>query len=174
MAWKILIERGNLGFSAAHFITFDDTCEPLHGHNYGVRVEAAGELTADSYVLDFVALKNIVRALCKEWDHRFLLPLHNPHLSVIERDTAWEIIYNAETSYRLPKSAVVALDVDNATAERLAETLAGRIAGALRERGIGATLRTLTVGIEETEMQTAFYTLDMSSGVSSDADPPGA
>lgn len=161
MAWKILIERGNLGFSAAHFITFDGQCEPLHGHNYGVRVEASGELTADSYVFDFVVLKTIVRALCKEWDHRFLLPLKNPYLSVAEGDTAWEIEYNAETSYRLPKSSVVALDVDNATAERLAEVLAGRIVGALRERNIGGTLRTLTVGIEETEMQTAFYTLDL-------------
>lgn len=161
MTWKILIERGNLGFSAAHFITFEGKCEPLHGHNYGVRVEAAGDLTPDSYVFDFVTLKNIVRALCKEWDHRFLLPLHNPYLSVVERDTAWEIRYNAETSYTLPKSAVVALDVDNATAERLAETLAGHIVAALHERGIGETLRSLTVGIEETEMQTAFYTLDL-------------
>lgn len=164
MTWKILIERGNLGFSAAHFITFDDTCEPLHGHNYGVRVEAAGELTADSYVFDFVTLKTIVRALCKDWDHRFLLPLRNPHLSITEHDTAWEIEYNAETSYHLPKSSVVPLDVDNATAERLAETLAGRIRDTLREQGIGDTLRTLTVGIEETEMQIAFYTLDLPSG----------
>src|SRR5579859_232130 len=74
VSWKILIERGNLGFSAAHFITYDHVCEPLHGHNYGVRVEAEGALTADSYVLDFVALKNIVRTLCKDWDHRFLMP----------------------------------------------------------------------------------------------------
>lgn len=161
MAWKILIERGNLGFSAAHFITFEGKCEPLHGHNYGVRVEAAGELTADSYVFDFVTLKNIVRTLCKEWDHRFLLPLRNPHLTVTERDSAWEIMYNAETSYRLPKSAVVPLEIDNATAERLAEALARRIVGVLGERGIGDTLRTLSVGIEETEMQTAFYTLDL-------------
>src|SRR5579859_2816774 len=70
MSWKILIERGNLEFAAAHFITFEGECEPLHGHNYGVRVEAAGPLTSDSYVLDFVVLKDIVRALCREWDHR--------------------------------------------------------------------------------------------------------
>jgi hypothetical protein len=33
-SWKILIERGNLEFSAAHFITFEGECEPLHGHNW--------------------------------------------------------------------------------------------------------------------------------------------
>ena len=161
MSWSILIERGNLGFSAAHFITFDGECEPLHGHNYGVRVEAAGELTSDSYVFDFVTLKNIVRALCKEWDHRFLLPLRSPHLRVNQRDDQWDIAYGENIRYSFPTSAVVTLSTDNATAERLAQLLAGRIHEALRARGIGQSLTLLRVGIEETEMQTAFYTLDL-------------
>ena len=161
MSWKILIERGNLGFSAAHFITFDGQCEPLHGHNYGVRVEASGSLTSDSYVFDFVVLKNIVRTLCKDWDHRFLLPLHNSHMRITEHEDAWELVYNGSTRYLLAKESVVALPVDNATAERLAELLTHRIAAALREKGIGDTLEQLTVGIEETEMQTAFYTLEL-------------
>ena len=161
MSWSILIERGNLGFSAAHFITFDGECEPLHGHNYGVRVEAEGELTSDSYVFDFVTLKNIVRALCKEWDHRFLLPLRSPHLRVSQRDDQWEVAYGENIRYSFPPSAVVTLPTDNATAERLAERLTGRIHEALRARGIGQSLTLLRVGIEETEMQTAFYTLDL-------------
>lgn len=170
MSWKILIERGNLEFSAAHFITFEGECEPLHGHNYGVRVEAEGELTSDSYVFNFVVLKNIVRALIKEWDHRFLLPLNNPHLRITERDDVWEIEYDPHTRYSMPKSAAVALQADNATAERLAELLAGRIVEALASRGAGQTLERLTVGIEETQMQTAFYTLHLHPR---DAQSPG-
>ena len=161
MSWKILIERGNLGFSAAHFITYEGECEPLHGHNYGVRVEATGELTPDSYVFDFVTLKNIVRTLCKTWDHRFLLPLHNPHLRITEHEGTWEIVYGTDTRYLLPRSAVVPLAADNATAERLAELLAERIAETLDEQGIGESLESLTVGIEETEMQAAFYSMDL-------------
>ncbi len=160
MSWKILIEHGNLGFSSAHFITFDGTCEPLHGHNYGVRVEVAGELTPDAYVLDFVTLKDIVRTLCKDWDHQFLLPLRNPHLSVHHTpDDEWEIRVDAHTRYVIPGSSVVPLPVDNATAERLAEQLAKRIVEALDQRGVTQTLERITVGIDETEMQTAFYTL---------------
>lgn len=161
MSWKILIERGNLGFSAAHFITFEGECEPLHGHNYGVRVEAEGALTADSYVFDFVAMKRIVRALCKEWDHRFLLPLRNPYLTVTEREDTWDLVYNADTRYSLAHSSVVPLDVDNVTAERLAELLTQRIVSVLDDLGVGQTLDRLTVGVEETEMQTAFFTLDL-------------
>ena len=171
MSWKILIERGNLEFAAAHFITFEGECEPLHGHNYGVRVEAAGELTADSYVLDFVVLKNIVRTLCKDWDHRFLLPLQNPHLRLTERPHDWEIEYTgslaniprapeAPIRYVMPKWTVVPLSVDNVTAERLAQQLARRIVQVLRERRVDQNLYRLTVGVEETAMQTAFYSLD--------------
>lgn len=170
MSWKIQIERGNLGFSSAHFITFEGECEPLHGHNYGVRVEVEGDLTPDSYVLDFIVLKHIVRALCKRLDHLFLLPLHNPHLTLVELEDAWDLTYSpAQTErqhameltrihYVLPKSSVVALPIDNATAERLAQVLAGWIAEELRARGASAHLRRLTVGVEETEMQAAFYT----------------
>ena len=183
MSWKILIERGNLGFSSAHFITFEGQCEPLHGHNYGVRVEAVGTLTQDSYVLDFVALKNIVRALSKEWDHRFLLPLHSPHLRIAEQEDAWELEYmptdgTSQTPgerilYRMPKSAVVALPIDNATAERLAEQLTIRIAEQLHTRHLDGNLTSLMVGIEETEMQTAFYTLNYPEDIPREHPPDG-
>lgn len=179
MSWKVLIERGNLGFSAAHFITFEGQCEPLHGHNYGVRVEVEGALTPDSYVLDFVVLKNIVRALCKEWDHRFLLPLDNPHLNLTEHEDAWEVVYDGplthgaatsdgSTRYLLPKAAVVPLSIDNATAERLAEHLAGRIMERLRDVSKLENLIRIQVGVEETEMQAAFFTLDVHA-----THPPG-
>ncbi|HEX9038880.1 MAG TPA: 6-pyruvoyl tetrahydropterin synthase family protein [Ktedonobacterales bacterium] len=179
MSWKILIERSNLTFSAAHFITFEGECEPLHGHNYGVRVEATGPLTADSYVLDFVVLKDVVRALCRDWDHRFLLPLRNPFLRVAERGDDWEIEYTGELEklpnppasairYVMPRWTVVPLPVDNVTAERLAERLAQGIVDELRRRGVGEALSSLTVGISETEAQTAFYTLSLGES------PPGA
>jgi hypothetical protein len=60
----------------------------------------------------------------------------------------------------MPKWSVVPLPVDNATAERLAERLALAIAVELRARGVGGALTSLTVGVAETAMQTAFYTLD--------------
>ena len=177
MSWSILIERGNLGFSAAHFITYEGRCEPLHGHNYGVRVEASGHLTADSLVLDFITLKDVVRGLCKQLDHRVLIAAESPHLRIAERDDgSWGVEFDAANRYVLPAAAVVMLPVDNATTERLAELLARRLAEALHARGLDATLNRLTVGVEETEMQTAFYTLDLThspSGSHHSHDPHG-
>ena len=82
----------------------------------------AGELTADSYVVDFVVMKDIVRTLIKRWDHRFLLPLQNPHLRISEQEDAWEIEFAGEEAaaflrehgrirYAMPKWAVVPLPV---------------------------------------------------------------
>jgi 6-pyruvoyltetrahydropterin/6-carboxytetrahydropterin synthase len=162
VSWKIVVEHGNLEFSAAHFITFADTCEPLHGHNYGVRVEASGALTAESYVLDFLVLKECVRALCKEWDHRFLMPLENPHLAVrATPDDEWEIRVDERTRYLMPRSTVVALPIDNATAERLAEQMAYRIADRLDAGNLAPGLTQLVVGIAETSQQAAYFALDL-------------
>ncbi len=182
MSWKVQIERGNLGFSAAHFITFEGQCEPLHGHNYGVRVAVEGTLTPDSYVLDFVVLKNIVRALCKEWDHRFLLPLENPHLALTEHENAWEVVYDGPlthgaatdgvTRYLLPKASVVPLPIPNATAEMLARQLARSVVDRLRTADKLDHLERVQVAIEETEMQSATFTLDLLTHPPGDLSPP--
>ncbi|MFP6753331.1 MAG: 6-carboxytetrahydropterin synthase, partial [Pirellulaceae bacterium] len=43
--FHVRLEKEQLIFSAAHFITFnDDTCERLHGHNYRVMAEVRGQL----------------------------------------------------------------------------------------------------------------------------------
>ncbi len=70
-------------FSAAHFITFNgNICERLHGHNYAVAVEVAGPLDGNQYVVDFIALRDELRTLTDELDHRMLLPLEHPAIRV--------------------------------------------------------------------------------------------
>jgi 6-pyruvoyltetrahydropterin/6-carboxytetrahydropterin synthase len=157
---KIQIAQGNLEFSAAHFITYEGICEPLHGHNYTVQVELEGELTADSYILNFITLKNLTRAIARELDHLFLLPLHNPYLTITETADAWQLQFGS-LQYVFPKESVCPLPVDNVTAERLAEYFCERLARELASRGL-TNLQTITVGIGETPMQMAFYTMKVS------------
>ena len=159
MSWKIVVEHGNLSFSAAHFITLEGAYEPLHGHNYGVHVEITGEtLTADSYLLDFGVVKAILRSLIAELNHRFLLPLQNPYIQVRRDGDEWELRLRDGTRYVMPNNSVVALAIDNVTAERLAELFATRLAAALHQRG-ATNLATIMVGIAETDMQRAYHTL---------------
>lgn len=62
-------------FSAAHQLRlYDGSLEPLHGHNWRVKVTvAAAKLDSIGVVMDFHELERLVDAL--------VLPMHNRHLN---------------------------------------------------------------------------------------------
>jgi 6-pyruvoyltetrahydropterin/6-carboxytetrahydropterin synthase len=155
MTHKITIERNTLRFAAAHFATFEGECEPLHGHNYEVMVEIEGGLTDDSWVLDFRLVKEIVRGVCKELDHKFLLQRDSKALE-IEEGANWKVRFGGR-GWTFPKPDVVALPIDNTTAERLAQYFAGRLRASLTERG-ATNVTSITVGIEEQPGQAGWWT----------------
>ena len=162
MTYRITLERNTLRFAAAHFTTFGGECEPIHGHNYDVFVEVEGELTADSWVLDFSETKRMVAAICKELDHRFLLPRKSRSLEIEERDGEYEIAFG-DRRYVLPESDVAALPIDNSTTERLAKWLNGRIRAALSASG-ASNIGRVTVGVEEAPGQAGWFASDGPEG----------
>lgn len=152
---KVKVEGGYLRFSSAHFITFGGKCERLHGHNYGVLVELEGTLGEDKLVFDFTILKRITREICRRLNHRFLLPMHNPHLELREQAGSWEILFG-EKRYVFPREDVIELPIDNSTAERLAEYICTELR---KELAVYDTtnLHTIMVGVEEAPTQMAYY-----------------
>ncbi|HVB75415.1 MAG TPA: 6-carboxytetrahydropterin synthase [Ktedonobacteraceae bacterium] len=156
---KVKVEGGNLKFSAAHFITFGGKCERLHGHNYGVLVEMEGTLNDDKLVFDFTIIKKLAREICQRLNHRFLLPLRNPHLELREQGDEWEIRFG-EKRYVFPRVDVVELPIDNSTAERLAEYICGQLRGALAEYDT-ANVQSIMVGVEEAPTQMAYYRVSL-------------
>ena len=152
---KVKIEGGYLRFSSAHFITYGGKCERLHGHNYGVLVEVEGSLNEDHLVFDFTVLKRLTREICKKLNHRFLLPLHNPHMQLAATPYSWEIEFQ-DKRYVFPRSDVVELPIDNSTAECLAEYICAELCVMLGEYDI-SNLHTIMVGVEEAATQMAYY-----------------
>ncbi len=150
---RITIGQGNLRFSAAHFISFMGKCERLHGHNYAVSVTLEGDLTEDRYVYDFVALKKMTRELCERLDHRFLLPEQSGCLQTREENNEVEIRFG-DRRYVFPERDVLKLPLDNITAERLAQYLAGELAVLLASCG---NIKQIEVGVEEAPGQTAYF-----------------
>lgn len=159
MSYRIWIERNTLRFAAAHMATFVVGAEPLHGHNYDVIVQIDGALSADSWVIDFGDAKRIVGAICQELDHKFLLAALSTSMRIEERDGVVTIQASADKRYVIPKSDVAILEIDNTTAERLAEWFAGRIAASLAEAGV-SNVTAITVGIEEMPGQSGWFTRD--------------
>lgn len=152
----VRVERNRLRFAAAHMATFGGGCEPLHGHNYDLIVEVEGDLSAEAWVIDFGLLKRLAREVCQSLDHRFLLQRESRIVQAEERDGAWLLHTPGEREYRFPSSDVVALAIDNSTAERLAEWIHARLSEQLRRHNQTA-LRLLSVGVEEMPGQAAWY-----------------
>lgn len=155
MRRKVVVDHNSLRFYAAHFATFCGQCEPLHGHNYALTVEVEGELTEDSWVIDFAELKGATRRLCGELDHHFLLQMKGPMLEIEERPTEYEVRFESRR-YVFPRSDVYPLPLDNSTAERLAEWFVGRLREELRAKS--PNLTSITVGVEEAPGQAGWCT----------------
>ena len=143
-------------FAAGHMATFGNTCERLHGHSYEVAAEVEGELTGDSWVVDFIALKAILRRLCQELDHRFILQRESRVLQIEETEAAWRIETPQGAAYLLPRSDVIAMPIDNSTAERLAEWLSNQVRRELAQRGAN-NLHSLTIEVNEGPDQKASH-----------------
>lgn len=161
--FRVAVTKEDLVFAAAHFITLaGHRCEALHGHNYRVGVTLEGALDAASwFVVDFAAVKNVMRRLTGELDHRVLLPLENPKLAVTTGGGSVRVAYDGEPRYVFPVRDCVLLPIPNTTVEMLAQYLTGR----LRRELLGtsaAGLRAIELEVEENFGQSAIYreTLD--------------
>lgn len=156
---KVTVERNRLRFAAAHMATFAGDCEPLHGHNYDAFVEVEGDLTEDSWVWDFGDLKRATKAIIDKLDHKFVLQRDSLLLDIEEQEGAWVVSFGGRR-YVFPVTDVIALPLDNSTAERIAEWVAGELLVYLRHAG-AKSLQRLTIGIEEMPGQTGWYTVNL-------------
>ncbi len=125
--FHIRVTKDFLVFSAGHFITYaGDICERLHGHNYHVAAEVYGPLDENHYVVDFVALRDILKELVAEWDHHMLLPTEHSliHVQVNEREV--EATFR-DRRWVFPREDCVLLPIANTTTELLAELLGRKL-----------------------------------------------
>jgi 6-pyruvoyltetrahydropterin/6-carboxytetrahydropterin synthase len=155
-SYRVHVSKDYLVFSSAHFITFaGHRCEALHGHNYRVAVTLEGDLDPEGwYVVDFSVLKKVMRRLCDEIDHRVLLPLSNPKLTITEHDNAISVAYQGSPRYVFPRGDCALLPVPNTTVEMLAQYLAGRLRTELPDVG---RVVLIEVEVEESFGQSAVY-----------------
>ena len=156
--FRVAVTKEDLVFAAAHFITLPGhRCEALHGHNYRAGVVVEGELEPDAwYVLDFVALKRVMKRLTDELDHRVLLPARNPKVTVTPRGDAIDVAFDGQPRYVFPARDCVLLPVPNTTVEMLAQHLAERVVGEVAQAG-ARRLRAIEIEVEENFGQSAVY-----------------
>ncbi|MEM9410659.1 MAG: 6-pyruvoyl tetrahydropterin synthase family protein [Planctomycetota bacterium] len=152
---RVVLEKDELTFSAAHFITFDQLgeviCEPIHGHNYGVRCEVEGTLNEHGYVVDFVLLTKLLKEIVEKLDHHVMLPEKHPVIKV--EQTGSEVVTTYEQRrWVFPKQDCAILPISNTTAE----LIAGYVAEYLITHSTSWMhdgIQRLVVGIDENQGQ---------------------
>lgn len=154
-AFRVFVSKDYLKFNAAHFIAYPGFREALHGHNYRVSVEIAGELGPQGYVLDFGIVKEVARRVCKRLDEKTLLPAQSDCLAIEPRGNQVWVRFEAD-EFLFPAQDVLLLPIVHTSAEELARFLAGEIRRELGRDGIHDHF-TIEVGVAETPGQIAFY-----------------
>lgn len=152
--YHVRIAKDDLVFSAAHFITFDgDVCESLHGHNYRVAAEVFGPLDENQYVVDFVALRESIRKILADLDHRVLLPTGHARIRVEAGPEEVEVTFDRRR-WVFPRGDCVLLDVPNTTAELLARHIGRRLLDELKSK-TGRRAAAVRIEVDECYGQSA-------------------
>lgn len=158
--YHVSVTKDDLVFSAAHFITFNgDQCERLHGHNYRVRAEVAGPLDENEYVVDFIFLRDALKAIVATLDHRVLLPRRHPSIKVTE-EADETVARFEEKRWVFPREDCILLPIANTTAELLAAYFVDELVERFEAANMGAPHR-LAVDVEENFGQWATCTRRM-------------
>jgi 6-pyruvoyltetrahydropterin/6-carboxytetrahydropterin synthase len=159
--YHVRLTKDYLVFSAGHFITYGDVtgggniCERLHGHNYRVTAEVSGPLDENHYVVDFILLRDTLKAIIDELDHHMLLPTRHPQIKLTVNDREVEARFE-DRRWLFPRGDCILLDVPNTTSELLARYIAGRLAVELTTRTGNAPAR-LRIEVDECFGNVAVY-----------------
>lgn len=159
--FHVSLEKDNLVFSAAHFITFNgNVCEQLHGHNYRVKCKVFGPLDENGYVVDFIALRDNLSAVLATLDHRMLLPTEHPMILVQPaQPNENEVLVQFENKrWVFPSEDCVLLPIANTTAELLAEYVGRQLIAQLK-KSIDRPVSSVEISVDENRGQWATVSL---------------
>jgi 6-pyruvoyltetrahydropterin/6-carboxytetrahydropterin synthase len=137
--WKL-----GLRFSSCHIIPKHDKCGRLHGHTYTIHSKIQGTLNEHGIILDFEIIKNALREVIIELDHKLLVPIKNRQFKIEKGESVR--IYLDDKEYQMPKDDVVFLDIESATAESLANYILKQLLSYIE---IPKNVTSIELGVDE-------------------------
>lgn len=151
MLLKIDGWQTNIIFSACHMMPKYEKCGRLHGHSYAVHAKIYGEQNENGIILDFSLIKNALRKIADELDHKVLLPKNSKEIDIKINENIE--VRNLEKFYVFPKEDVTLLPIKNASAENLAiyilETL-------IKDVEFSDNIKAIEIGVDEGRGQGAW------------------
>lgn len=157
---KLLVEKENIKFSAAHFLIFNEhEAERLHGHNYYVNAEILFDSLSEegNYKIDFSVLKSLLKQLTETWDEFVLLPEKHSDMKIRFENESLHLNFR-DRYYVFPKQEVKLLPIENTSVEGLSFLLAFNLLKAMESRNLLLGILEISVGVEESAGQSAVST----------------
>jgi 6-pyruvoyltetrahydropterin/6-carboxytetrahydropterin synthase len=139
--WKL-----GLRFSACHIIPEHGKCGRLHGHTYTIHSRVNGTLNEHGIVLDFEIIKNALREVITDLDHKLLMPTRNNKFRIQDEQQNEIKVLLGDKVYLFPKEDVILLEIESATAESLANYILKQL---LKTMEIPANVSSLELGVDE-------------------------
>jgi len=142
-------------FSATHVIPMHRKCGRLHGHDYAINMSIEGDLGPDGVILDFISVKEFLRGIASELDHRVLIPNRDPGVAVNKEIVKYKV---GDKEFVFPKSDCILLDIDVASAETLATFVLQRVLDKVK---FPKNVKHIEVGVDEGRGQGAWNGKDL-------------
>ncbi|KYK33548.1 MAG: 6-pyruvoyl tetrahydropterin synthase [Thermoplasmatales archaeon SG8-52-3] len=111
--------KSNIRFSSAHIIPEYKKCGRLHGHTYAVHIKVSGKPDDKGIILDFSILKNNLKEITSELDHKVLIPEKSKAIKIV-KDKKSVKINSLGNEYNFPLGDCIFLPIDSTSAENLA------------------------------------------------------
>jgi 6-pyruvoyltetrahydropterin/6-carboxytetrahydropterin synthase len=138
--WKAKIQ-----FSSAHVIPEYEKCGRLHGHTYAVHVKVYGKTDEKGIIIDFSLLKDIIRTIVKDLDHKILIP-EKSNIITIEKNDENIKINSLKKQYVFPKSDCILLPIKSTSAETLSDYILKRVIKKITPK---KQLERIEIGVDE-------------------------
>ncbi|HEC94848.1 MAG TPA: 6-carboxytetrahydropterin synthase [Thermoplasmatales archaeon] len=136
--------QANIRFSSSHVIPEYEKCGRLHGHTYAVHAKIWGETDDSGIVVDFSTVKNILKEIAKELDHRLIIPNKHNTVKIVEHNESIELENNGK-KYVFPKEDCVLLPLYSTSAENLAGYILDKVIEKLPKKRV----REIEIGVDE-------------------------
>lgn len=118
--------KSNIRFSSAHIIPDYEKCGRLHGHTYAVHVKIVGEPDEKGIIMDFSILKDILKEIVNELDHKILIPEKSNLVTIKKEDKSIKMLI-LKKQYVLPIEDCVLLPIDSTSAENLTKYILDKV-----------------------------------------------
>ncbi len=133
----------------------DGSREPLHGHNYRVKISGSSPTLTGDVVFDFCHIKPIVRRICDSLDHKLIIPAKNKLIEIVKNQENTDII-TQQGRFSIPSDDVLPLEIDNSSVEVIAAYIFEKLQQAVKKE-YNYSFEDFSVEVEETPGQSAVF-----------------